>query len=82
MFSFALGLFLAVILLGLLESFRLSSKVFAGAGKVMKVLDVFEVFLGIFEKTKEKEDKVLRSFCTLLQTCVCALLCSSALFCV
>ena len=29
--------------------------------KVRKILGVFEVFLGIFEKTKEKKDREFRS---------------------
>ena len=29
--------------------------------KVRKILDVFEVFLGIFKKTKEKKDRVVLS---------------------
>ena len=30
---------------------------FLGVRKVRKILDVFEVLLGIFEKTKEKKDR-------------------------
>ena len=30
---------------------------FLGVRKVRKILGVFEVFLGVFEKTKEKKDR-------------------------
>ena len=34
---------------------------FLGVRQVRKILGVFEVFLGIFEKTKEKKDRVLEA---------------------
>ena len=37
---------------------------FSRVRMVRKILGVFEVFLGVFEKTKEKKDRVVRSTST------------------
>ena len=53
-----LGLFVAAKFLGLFECFRHIFQCFLRVRKVRRILGVFEVFLGIFKKTKEKKDTV------------------------
>ena len=52
-----LGLFLAAKFLGLLECSLLLFQGFLRVRQAREILGVFEVFLGILQKTKEKKDR-------------------------
>ena len=53
-----LGVFVPGNFLGLFECCLLILQGFLSVRMAGKILDVFEVFLGVFEKTKEKKDRV------------------------